>query len=339
MKLSILLSLLISFALSFTLYKIFIPILRRVKLGQKILEIGPNWHKCKEGTPIMGGLFFIVGIVVAVVVCGWSYLTAPVYTKNVHGEIVKDYRLAISLALSVLTGAVGFIDDYVKLFKKRNKGLSAKQKMAFLIITSLAYLLLMDRFGYIDTSVNLPFITGQVDLGIFYYVFAILLMVYMINSANLTDGIDGLAGSVSCIIMTMYFLFSCFFGKTDMSIYTAAVMGGLLAFLIFNFHPAQIFMGDTGSLFLGSAAMLMAFWTNASVLIVLIGLVYFVEGLSVMIQVTVYKLTKKRVFKMAPIHHHFEMCGWSEWRIVSTFSLVTLLCCAGAYLVLALYVN
>ena len=339
MRIRILLALVISFAVSAALYKIFIPVLRKVKLGQKILEIGPSWHKCKEGTPTMGGLFFIIGMTAAVLVCGWKYLSAPPYIMNVHGVLVRDYRLAISLGLSVLTGAVGFIDDYVKLFKKRNKGLSAPQKMVFLTATSLGYLLLMNHFGYIDTSVNLPFVTGQVDLGVFYYVFAVLLMVYMVNCANLTDGIDGLAGSISCIIMTMYFLFSAFFGKEDMSIYTVSLMGGLAAFLCFNFHPAKIFMGDTGSLFLGSAAVLMAFWTNASVLILLIGLVYFVEGLSVMIQVAVFKATGKRVFKMAPIHHHFEMCGWSEWKIVSVFSVVTVVCCAAAYLVLALYVN
>lgn len=339
MKTSVLLSLLISFAVSFALYKIFIPVLRRVKLGQKILDIGPTWHKCKEGTPTMGGLFFIAGTVVAVLVCGWEYIAKPRYMRNVHGELARDYRLIISLALSVATGLVGFVDDYIKLFKKRNKGLSVAQKMAFLVVTSIAYLLVMNHFGYIDTSVNLPFVEGHVELGVFYYIFAVLLMVYMVNCANLTDGIDGLAGSISCIIMTMYFLFSSFFGKEDMSVYTAAVIGGILAFLIFNFHPASIFMGDTGSLFLGSAAVLMAFWTNASVLIVLIGLVYFVEGLSVMIQVGCYKLTKKRVFKMAPLHHHLEMCGWSEWKIVSAFSAVTLLCCAAAYLVLALYVN
>ncbi len=337
--LPIILSLVISFAVSFVLFKIFIPVLRKVKLGQKILEIGPSWHKCKEGTPTMGGLFFIIGTVVAVIACGWQFLFNPQEIQNVHGETVKDYRLAISLCLAVLTGAVGFIDDYVKLFKKQNKGLTAWQKMLFLIVTSVAYLLLMNHFGYVDTKVNLPFIPGQVELGIFYYIFAVLLMVYMVNCANLTDGIDGLAGSISCIIMTMYLIFSTFLHKDDMSIFTAAVIGGLIAFLMFNFHPAKVFMGDTGSLFLGSAAVLMAFWTNASVLIVLIGLVYFVEGLSVMLQVGVYKATKKRIFKMAPIHHHFEMCGWSEWKIVSVFSLVTLVCCVAAYLILALYVN
>lgn len=339
MKMHVLLALLISFALSFVLYKIFIPVLRKVKLGQKILEIGPSWHKCKEGTPTMGGLFFIVGTVAATLICGWSYFTDPPLIRNVHKELVKDYRLLIHLSFAVLTGAVGFIDDYVKLFKKQNKGLTAAQKMVFLIATSLAYLLAMNHFGYVDTSVNLPFITGQVDLGVFYYIFSVLLIVYMVNCANLTDGIDGLAGSVSCIIMTMFFIFSSFFGKEDMSVFAAAVIGGLLAFLIFNFHPARVFMGDTGSLFLGCVTVLMAFWTNASVLIILIGLVYFLEGISVMLQVLYYKKTKKRLFKMAPIHHHFEMCGWSEWRIVSVFSMVTVVCCAAAYLLLALYVN
>ncbi len=335
----VLFALIISFAVSFALYKIFIPVLRKVKLGQKILEIGPSWHKCKEGTPTMGGLFFIIGMLAAVFICGWKYISAPPTVANVLGERVKDYRLIIHLAFATLTGAIGFIDDYVKLFKKQNKGLSAFQKMVLLSAASVAYLLVMRHFGYIDTSVNLPFIKGQVEFGIFYYVFAVLLIVYMINCANLTDGIDGLAGSIASIIMTMFFIFSSFLGKDDMSIFTAAVIGGLIAFLIFNFNPASIFMGDTGSLFLGCTTVLMAFWTNASVLIVLIGLVYFIEGISVMLQVFYYKRTKKRLFKMAPIHHHFEMSGWSEWKIVSVFSAVTVVCCAAAYLLLALYIN
>ncbi len=339
MKVQALTALLVAFAVSMILYKIFIPVLRKVKLGQKILEIGPSWHKCKEGTPTMGGLFFIIGMLVAVVAVEGKSLLNPPFIKNVHGEFVKDYRLVINLALSVLTGAVGFIDDYVKLFKKQNKGLTATQKMVFLTITSLAYLLAMNYFGYIDTSVNLPFIDGQIYLGVFYYIIAVVLMVYMINCANLTDGIDGLAGSISTVIMTMFLIFSMFLGKEDMSIYTAALIGGLLAFLCFNFHPATVFMGDTGSLFLGSATVLMSFWTNASLLVLLFGLVYFVEGLSVMLQVFWYKRTKKRIFKMAPIHHHFEMCGWSEWKIVAVFSLVTVICCSAAYLVLALYLN
>ncbi len=339
MKTSVLLALVVSFAVSFVLYKIFIPVLRKVKLGQKILEIGPSWHKCKEGTPTMGGLFFIIGTAAATLICGFNFIADPALIRNVHGEMVKDYRLLIHLSFALVTGAVGFIDDYVKLFKKQNKGLSAAQKMALLIIPSLGYTYLMTHFGYVDTMVNLPFVRGQVELGIFYYVFAVLLIVYMINCANLTDGIDGLAGSIACIIMTMFFIFSSFFGKEDMSVFAAAVIGGLLAFLMFNFHPARIFMGDTGSLYLGCVTVLMAFWTNASVLIVLIGLVYFLEGVSVMLQVFWFKRTKKRLFKMAPIHHHFEKCGWSEWKIVSVFCALTVVCCVAAYLLLALYVN
>ncbi len=339
MKVQALIALLIAFAVSIILYKIFIPVLRKVKLGQKILEIGPSWHKCKEGTPTMGGLFFIIGMLVAVFIVEGKSLFNPPFIKNVHGVAVKDYRLLINLALSVMTGAVGFIDDYVKLFKKQNKGLTATQKMIFLTVTSLAYLIAMNNFGYVDTSVNLPFVSGQIELGVFYYIIGVLLMVYMINCANLTDGIDGLAGSIATVIMTMFFIFSVFLGKEDMSIYTAALLGGLLAFLCFNFHPAQVFMGDTGSLFLGSAAVLMSFWTNASLLVLLFGLVYFIEGISVVLQVFWFKRTKKRLFKMAPIHHHFEMCGWSEWKIVAVFTLVTVVCCSAAYLVLALYLN
>ncbi len=332
-------ALLIAFFVSLVLYKIFIPVLRKVKLGQKILDIGPSWHKCKEGTPTMGGLFFIIGMLVAVFAVEGVSLFDPPYVRNVHGESVRDYRLIINLALSVMTGAVGFIDDYVKLVKKQNKGLTATQKMLFLIATSLAYLLVMNRFGYVDTEINLPFVKGQIDLGIFYYVIGVLLMVYMINCANLTDGIDGLAGSIATIIMTMFLIFSLFLGKGDMSVYTAALIGGLLAFLCFNFNPAQVFMGDTGSLFLGSATVLMSFWTNASLLVVLFGLVYFAEGVSVMLQVLYFKKTKKRLFKMAPLHYPFEKCGWSEWKIVAVFSAVTVVCCAAAYVILALYLN
>ncbi len=333
------LALLIAFFVSIILYKIFIPVLRKVKLGQKILDIGPSWHKCKEGTPTMGGLFFIIGMLVAVLAVEGFSLLDPPYVRNVHGESVRDYRLIINLALSVMTGAVGFIDDYVKLVKKQNKGLTPLQKMLFLIATSLAYLLVMNYFGYVDTRINLPFVQGQIDLGVFYYIIGIGLMVYMINCANLTDGIDGLAGSIATIIMTMFLIFSLFLGKGDMSVYTAALIGGLLAFLCYNFHPAQIFMGDTGSLFLGSATVLMSFWTNASLLVVLFGLVYFIEGVSVMLQVFYFKRTKKRLFKMAPIHHHFEKCGWSEWKIVAVFSAVTVVCCAASYIILALYLN
>lgn len=313
----------VSLVITAVLLKVFIPVLRKVKLGQKILEIGPNWHKSKEGTPTMGGLFFITGIAVSVLVFG-----LPDAIKS------GDYTIAVNLGFAVLTGAVGFIDDYVKLFKKQNKGLSPSQKMALLIVTSAAYLWVMNAMGKIDTKISIPLTDIQIELGVFYYIIAILVMVYLINCANLTDGIDGLAGSVSCIIMTMFFIFSLFFGKEDMSVFSVAMIGALLAFLYFNFYPAKVFMGDTGSLFLGSVTMIMGFWSNASLLILFIGLIYFIEGVSVLLQVGCYKLTKKRIFKMAPIHHHFEMKGWSELKIVGVFSAVTVVCCAAAYVIL-----
>lgn len=317
------LSFVVSLVITAVLLKVFIPVLRKVKLGQKILEIGPNWHKSKEGTPTMGGLFFITGIAVSVLIFG------------LPDAIRKgDYTVAVNLGFAVLTGAVGFIDDYVKLFKKQNKGLSPSQKMAFLIVTSGAYLWVMNAMGKIDTKISIPLTDLQIELGVFYYIIAILVMVYLINCANLTDGIDGLAGSISCIIMTMFFIFSLFFEKQDMGVFTASVIGALLAFLYFNFYPAKVFMGDTGSLFLGSVTMLMGFWTNASILIFFIGLIYFIEGVSVILQVGYYKMTKKRLFKMAPIHHHFEMKGWSELKIVGVFSAVTVVCCAVAYVIL-----
>lgn len=317
------LSFVVSLVITAVLLKVFIPVLRKVKLGQKILEIGPNWHKSKEGTPTMGGLFFITGIAVSVLIFG-----LPDAIRR------GDYTVAVNLGFAVLTGAVGFIDDYVKLFKKQNKGLSPSQKMAFLIVTSGAYLWVMNAMGKIDTKISIPLTDLQIELGVFYYIIAILVMVYLINCANLTDGIDGLAGSISCIIMTMFFIFSLFFEKQDMGVFTASVIGALLAFLYFNFYPAKVFMGDTGSLFLGSVTMLMGFWTNASILIFFIGLIYFIEGVSVILQVGYYKMTKKRLFKMAPIHHHFEMKGWSELKIVGVFSAVTVVCCAVAYVIL-----
>ena len=266
------LSFVVSLVITAVLLKVFIPVLRKVKLGQKILEIGPNWHKSKEGTPTMGGLFFITGIAVSVLIFG-----LPDAIRR------GDYTVAVNLGFAVLTGAVGFIDDYVKLFKKQNKGLSPSQKMAFLIVTSGAYLWVMNAMGKIDTKISIPLTDLQIELGVFYYIIAILVMVYLINCANLTDGIDGLAGSISCIIMTMFFIFSLFFEKQDMGVFTASVIGALLAFLYFNFYPAKVFMGDTGSLFLGSVTMLMGFWTNASILVFFIGLIYFIEGVSVIL--------------------------------------------------------
>ena len=314
-----------SFLLSAVLLKIFIPVLRKVKLGQKILEIGPSWHKCKEGTPVLGGLFFILSTLVSFLV--WMLIGAE-KLDPVWGGIA---------ILALASGLTGFIDDYVKLFKKRNKGLSAKQKMAFQFFTAagfLAYRALVCNHG---TDVKLYGLFGleSVDLSWFYYPLMLLVIIYVINCANLTDGIDGLAGSVSLIQCVFFICVSTLLWDNDGTLVLAsALAGGLLGFLVFNFHPAKIFMGDTGSLFLGGFTVALAYTLDMEIVLLPVCLIWIIEGVSVLLQVFFFKTTGKRIFKMAPIHHHFEMCKWSEVRVVFTFSFVTALSCGLAYFLL-----
>ena len=310
----------VSMGVTALLLKVFIPVLVKVKLGQKILEIGPSWHMSKQGTPVMGGLFFIAAIMVS---CCIFALPNAVSTGN--------YRLLIHFSLALMYGAVGFVDDYVKLFKKTNKGLSAPQKMALQIIVTVVYLWLLNRLGYLDTALNIPFTSKTVDLGLFYYAAAALVILYLTNCANLTDGIDGLAASVAAVICVLLTALAVYFKYYEMTILAVSCIGALIGFLFFNFHPAKIFMGDTGSQFLGGIVVAMSVWVNAGIVIFLIMMIYLIEGVSVILQVASFKLTGKRIFKMAPIHHHFEMCGWSEVKIVGVFTFVTAICCAGAY--------
>ncbi|MBQ7647231.1 MAG: phospho-N-acetylmuramoyl-pentapeptide-transferase [Clostridia bacterium] len=307
------------------LLKIFIPVLVKVKLGQKILEIGPSWHMSKQGTPVMGGLFFIAAILLS---CCIFALPDAISSGN--------YRLVIHFSLALMYGAVGFIDDYVKLFKKTNKGLSAPQKMVLQIAVTVVYLWLLNHLGYLDTCIAIPFTGKSIDFGIFYYVIAALVIIYLTNCANLTDGIDGLAASVAAVICVLLSALAVYFNYYEMMILSLSCIGALIGFLFFNFHPAKIFMGDTGSQFLGGIVVAMSVWINAGVVIFLIMMIYLIEGISVILQVASFKLTGKRIFKMAPIHHHFEMCGWSEVKIVGVFTLVTAVCCAGAYFMLTL---
>jgi len=311
-----------SFAVAFLLYKIFIPVLRKVKLGQKILEIGPNWHKSKEGTPLMGGLFFITAMLMIVLALyfGGAYGTTSIF-------------FPINLCFIILNAGIGFIDDYVKLFKKRNKGLKARHKLLLQFIVTGAYLASLRWFDCIDTKLAIPFSDINIDFGIFYYIIIALIIIYMINCANLTDGLDGLAGSVAFVIAALFFIIGTREGYKDIYITEAALGGALTAFLIFNFHPAKIFMGDTGSLFLGSMLVVCAMRIGNPLLMVLIGIIYLLEGISDIIQVSVYKLShrKKRFFKMAPIHHHFELCGLSEVTIVALFLGITVIASALAY--------
>lgn len=324
----------VSFVLGVILFKIFIPYLRKVKLGQKILEIGPSWHKSKEGTPNLGGVIFIVATTVAILagLAFWGPKTEGSWTYgNVGGE-----RFMLTFLLFALSqGVIGFVDDYVKLFKKRNKGLSAKQKLVLQFVTAALYLYVNRLLG-MDTKIGTPW--GELELGIFYYVLMLLAIVYIINCANLTDGIDGLAGSIALIITIFFGIFSvqCIEKYIDsayvgLAIASWALVGGLLAFLVFNFHPAKIFMGDTGSLFLGGFIVGAVMYTNLEFLLLPVSVIWIIEGLSVVLQVLSFKLTGKRIFKMSPIHHHFEKCGWSEVKIVFVFSSVTAVFSALSY--------
>ena len=275
--------------------------LRKMKFGQKILEIGPKWHMNKQNIPTMGGFMFIIGIALAVILGG--LITG---TLSVHA-------LAI-LGLSVAYGAVGLVDDYAKIKKKENAGLTPRQKLVLQILVAAVFILVLFLESDGLPSLMIPFTGISIDLPWpVYIIFAAFVIVGADNAVNLTDGIDGLAASVTVPV---------------------AVFFAVLGFLIYNFNPAKVFMGDTGSLFLGGAVAGMAFACDMPLILLLVGLIYIIETLSVILQVTYFKATHgKRLFKMAPIHHHFEMCGWGEKRIVRTFTAVTIVLCLAAYFV------
>ena len=306
------------------LLKWLIPVLKSKKVGQKILEIGPRWHKSKEGTPTMGGIAFILAILL--VMCAVAVCSA------VNGNSERLIPLALTLGLSTINGLVGFIDDRCKLLKKENEGLKAYQKFLLQLVAAAVYLFAMNKTGYIDTSLHIPFTAIELELGWFYYVFALVLITGMVNGVNLTDGIDGLAAGVTFVVGGFFAVYAFAFDFDALSLASASTMGATLGFLVYNFNPARIFMGDTGSLFLGGIVTGCAFMINDPLIIVICGIIYIVEAVSVMIQVGFYKLTHKRVFRMAPIHHHFEKGGWSERKIFFVFSFITLIGGALAWL-------
>lgn len=312
---------LLSFPISIILYKLFIPVFRRVKLGQKILEIGPSWHKAKEGTPTLGGLFFIFAMLASVLI----FMLPQALEKN-------EFGLVAVTGMAIAFGIIGFIDDYVKLFKKRNKGLTATQKLILQFSVAAAYLWVRNQYCGGNTSVLLPISGNSLELGIFYYFISIIIIVYIVNCSNLTDGIDGLAGSVAVVIGAFFIAIAGLETDGDAAVVISSLLGALAGFLIFNLHPAKIIMGDTGSLFLGGILVGLTFYFNAELLLFIIFFIWLVEGISVVMQVTSFKLTKKRIFKMSPIHHHFEMSGWSEFKIVTVFSMVSAFMCGAAYL-------
>ena len=305
-----------------------IPFLRRLHFGQTILDIGPAWHKSKQGTPTMGGIMFIAGITIAIL-AGW--LTLELSEQGVvDASAAGSFYLWGGLLMGLAFGLIGFLDDYISVVKKQNLGLKAGQKSLAQLLVAVVYLAAQQIFAP-TTSFWLPFI-GDLDIGIFYYPLMIFIIVGTVNAVNLTDGIDGLDASVTMVAAMGFMVIASIAGFSQMNLLAAALAGGCLGFLVWNFHPAKVFMGDTGSLFLGGMVVALAFGLRRPVLLVFIGIVYVVETLSDIIQIGSVKLTGKRVFKMAPIHHHFEMSGWSEVKIVAVFSAVTAVGCLIAVL-------
>lgn len=305
-----------------------VPFLRRLKFGQTILDIGPAWHKSKQGTPTMGGILIIMGCFAATAL---AFIAAVAAGSNVKNEMYDSFRItsfAAGIGLALGMGLIGFIDDYIKVVKKRNLGLTARQKTFMQLLVAAAYLLSL-KLGGMD-STWLPF-WGDVDVihgvGLLFWPVALFFIYGFVNAVNLTDGIDGLASSVTLVVAAFFMLAAgiCNFYATNLL--AACLAGSCIGFLCWNAHPAKVFMGDTGSLFLGGMVVALSFGVGRPVLLIFAGAVYLIEALSVMLQVTYYKKTRKRLFKMAPLHHHFEMSGWSEEKIVLVFSGVTLVGC------------
>lgn len=312
------------FVLTVLILRKLIPALKSRKIGQKIYDIGPRWHKGKEGTPIMGGVGFIIPSVTVLAVL------AAVYAACVRAE--ELIPAALTLGLAVLNGLIGFFDDYTKLIKKQNEGFLAWQKFSLQLIAAGLYLWAMSAAGCIDTTLAIPFSDIKLELGIWYYVVAILLITGMVNGVNLTDGIDGLSSSVTAVVGAFFAVAAFAAEMPELSALAATVIGGTVGFLMYNFYPAKVFMGDTGSLYLGGMVVGMAFMLGSPLIIIVAGFVYICEIASDILQVGYFKLTHgKRLFKMAPIHHHFEKCGWSEVKIVAVFAAVAALFCVIAW--------
>ena len=288
-----------AFVVSFVLMRMLIPALRALKAGQSIREIGPNWHKDKEGTPTMGGIGFITAAILCVLVAGWPYM--------MQGHFEHLYALAFAMVF----GIIGFIDDFMKVKFKRNLGLTAWQKLILQLAAAAAYLALLRYNGNLQSALYIPFWNVTVPVNwIVYLIFAMFVIVGGTNAVNLTDGVDGLASGVTVPVMVFFTVVAVMWKQDVVALVPAAMIGALMGFLCYNFHPAKVFMGDTGSLFLGGLICGLAFALDMPLVLLLIGIVYICETLSVIMQVSYFKLTHgKRIFKMTPIHHHFEMSG------------------------------
>ena len=331
MTLKLILSFVIGFAVSALVGAWLVPFLRRIKAGQSIKEIGPTWHRSKEGTPTMGGLMFIAAVTAVCLTVGWQSMAKG------------DYSHIFVLIFALIYGAIGFLDDFEKLKHKQNLGLTARQKFLLQLAVAVAFIYLLKLFGLLRVSetphcidVYVPFFNVTFALNeVLYVIFAAFVIVGTVNAVNITDGVDGLATGTSLPVFIFYTALCFFWGQKylGLGIFASGMTGALMGFLLYNFNPAKVFMGDTGSLFLGGAVVAMAFAYDMPLILITLGIVYLWETLSDIIQVTYFKLSHgKRIFKMAPLHHHFEKCGWSEVKIVGVFASITVVFCILAYL-------
>lgn len=317
MTLKLTLALVMAFITAVIVGRFYVPWLRKIKAGQEIKENGPTWHMSKSGTPTMGGVIFISACTLVCLTVGFDAMRAG------------DYTHIFVLLFALVFGAIGFLDDWEKLRKKQNLGLSAKAKFILQLAAALVFVLLLRKLGYISTRLYIPFWNVELHIPeVLYFILAAFIIVGTVNAVNITDGVDGLASGTSLPVCLFFVAITFLWGEkfVSLGIFASALLGGLMGFLVYNFNPAKVFMGDTGSLFLGGAIAALAFAYDMPLILITLGIVYIVETLSDIIQVTYFKLTHgKRVFKMAPFHHHLEMGGWTgkKWKEKELFALFT----------------
>ena len=323
------LSVLIAFGVTALLGLAMVPWLRRLKFGQTILEYGPKWHSGKQGTPTMGGLMFIVGIfaAIAVVFVTDKFMGGDIIAGDNPVRSAMYSKLFAGLVMALSLGLIGFVDDYIKVVKKQNLGLTIRQKTLMQLLVIIAFLGSLKLSG--SSFMYIPFYGATGDLGVFFFLFGIVLIYGATNAVNFTDGIDGLCSSVTLTSATAMIVIAFMRNNLGAGVVAAAVAGACAGFLVWNWNPAKVFMGDTGSMFLGGIIVALAYAVDCPLILLPVGIIYFIEGLSDVLQIGYFKMTHgKRIFKMAPIHHHFEMSGWKEKKIVIVFSLVNLIGCA-----------
>lgn len=297
-----------------------VPALKALKMGQSIREIGPTWHNSKQGTPTMGGMIFMLAALVGILLALGSFRSG-------------DYTYLLVYVFALIFGAIGFADDYIAVKKKRNLGLTEIQKLLLQLAAAAVFLFVLRQMGLLSAQLYIPFFNVNIHIPwAVYLLLSIFIIVGTVNAVNLTDGVDGLCASVTVPVMIFYAVIAWKWGQTGASQLAAALVGGLGGYLIYNFYPAKVFMGDTGSLFLGGAVCGLAYALDMPLVLILVGVIYIAETLSDIIQVTYFKLTHgKRIFRMAPLHHHYEKGGWSEVKIVTVFTSVTVVFCILAY--------